>query len=85
VLSGDTGRAEALLAKLRPGEAYGAPRAFAVFHILCGAVEKAADWTEKAIEQRDPLMMLFLRYPIAKALRSSARWPALAKMMNLPE
>jgi hypothetical protein len=56
----------------------------AIFHLLCGEVERAADWSEKATEQRDPLMMLFLRQPIAKALRSSARWPALAKMMNLP-
>jgi len=85
VLSGDTPRTEAFLEKLRPGRAYGAPRALAMFHLLCGEVEKAADWTEKAIEQRDALMMLFLRHPLGKALRSSARWPALAKMMNLPE
>jgi Tfp pilus assembly protein PilF len=85
VLSGDTGRAEALLEKLRPGRVYTAPRGLAIFHILCGEVEKVADWAGKAIEQRDPLMLLFLRHPFAKALRSSARWPALAKMMNLPE
>jgi serine/threonine protein kinase/Tfp pilus assembly protein PilF len=83
-LSGDTGRAEAILEKLRPGQAYGAPRALALYHLLCGEVEKAADWTGKAIQQRDPLMMLFLRYPVGKPLRSSPRWPALAKMMNLP-
>jgi len=84
-LSGDTGRAEALLEKLRPGRAYGAPRGLAIFHLICGEVEKAADWTEKAIEQRDPLMNVILRLPVGKALRSSARWPGLAKMMNLPE
>jgi TolB-like protein/Tfp pilus assembly protein PilF len=84
-LSGDIDRAEGLLEKLRPGQAYGAPRALAIFHLLCGEVEKAADWTGKAIEQRDPLITFFLRHPLAKALRSTARWPALAKMMNLPE
>ena len=83
-LSGDTRRAEAILEKLRPGLAYGAPRALAIYHLLYGEVEKAADWTAKPIQQRDPLMMLFLRHPVAKTLRSSSRWPALAKMMNLP-
>jgi serine/threonine protein kinase/Tfp pilus assembly protein PilF len=83
-LSGDTSRAETLLEKLKPGRAYGAPRALATFHLLCGEIEKAADWTEKAIEQHDPLLLLFLRGPLGKALRSSSRWPALAKLMNLP-
>jgi Tfp pilus assembly protein PilF len=46
-LSGDTGGAEVFLEKLRPGRAYGAPRGLAVFHLLCGEVEKAADWTRK--------------------------------------
>jgi hypothetical protein len=44
-----------------------------------------ADWAEKAIEQRDPLMIFILRLPLAKALRSSSRWRGLAKMMNVPE
>jgi TolB-like protein/Tfp pilus assembly protein PilF len=82
---GDTGRAQKLLEKLSPGQAYGAPRGFATFHLICDEVDRAADWTEKAIDQRDPLMLIFLQLPLAKALRSSARWPALAKMINLPE
>ncbi|HEV2200940.1 MAG TPA: protein kinase [Bryobacteraceae bacterium] len=84
-LSGDTGRAETFLEKLRPGQAYGAPRGLAIFHVLCGEIEKAADCVAKAIEQRDSLMIIYLRLPIAKDLRSSPRWPKLAKMMNLPD
>jgi TolB-like protein/Tfp pilus assembly protein PilF len=84
-LSGDTGRAEAILEKLRPGGAYGAPRGLVIFHLLCGEVQRAADWAEKAIEERDPIMLVILRLPLGKALRSSPRWPALARMMNLPE
>jgi len=84
-LSGDAGRAEAFLEKLRPGRAYGSPRALGTFHILCGEVEKAADWAEKVIDQRDPLALLFTCGPLGTALRSSVRWPGLAKMMNLPE
>jgi serine/threonine-protein kinase len=85
VRSGNVGGAKELLEKLRPGRAYGAPRGLAVFHLLCGDVDQGADWAEKAIEQRDPLMIFFLRLTFAKALRSSARWPALARMMNLVE
>lgn len=37
-------------------------------------------WTRKALEQRDALLVLTVQ-----RLRSSPHWPALAKMMNLPE
>jgi hypothetical protein len=45
----------------------------------------AADWTEKAIEQRDAALTSYLQLPPLKELRRSPRWPALAKMMNLPD
>jgi serine/threonine-protein kinase len=84
-LSGDTSRAEALLEKLRPGQAYAAPTGLAIFHLYCSEIDKAADWVEKAIEQRYPLILHIMRGPLGKALRSSARWPALARQMNLPD
>ena len=59
--------------------------ALAVFHALCGDADQAADWFEKAIEQRDPAVVGYLRTPLMRILRSSPRWPALAKQMNLPE
>ena len=62
-----------------------APMALAVFHALCGDADQAADWFEKAIEQRDPAVVGYLRTPLMRILRSSPRWPALAKQMNLPE
>jgi tetratricopeptide (TPR) repeat protein len=80
VRAGNESRAEEVLQNLRSApEAYGAPRALAIFHFLCGEIDHAADWAAKAIEQRDcssPIMFAFFQ--------SSARWPALAKMMNLP-
>jgi len=36
-------------------------------------------------EQRDPAVVGYLRTPLMRILRSSPRWPALAKQMNLPE
>ena len=89
VLAGLTRRngeeVESSLAKaLGSGEAMGDARAHALFHLLCGEVDRGADWAEKAIEQRDSSMMLYLRFVVSKGLRASHRWPRIAKMINLP-
>jgi serine/threonine protein kinase/tetratricopeptide (TPR) repeat protein len=81
VLTGATSRAEALLEGLRPGTAWGAPTGMAVFHAMCGEFDRAAEWAERAIENRFPLVVPILR-PL---LQQSPGWPALARMMNLPE
>jgi len=79
--TGDTSRAEEVLQKLRDApESYGVPRALCIFHLCCGEIEQAADWAEKSVEQRDSFSPGLLA-----ACRSSPRWPALAKMMNLPD
>jgi eukaryotic-like serine/threonine-protein kinase len=80
---GDTDRAEMLALKLRPDAGYIDPIGPAIYHLLSGDLEATADWTEKAIDQRHPAVFFFL-HVTAKALRSSHRWPALARMMNLP-
>jgi eukaryotic-like serine/threonine-protein kinase len=55
------------------------------FHLLTGNIGEAADWMERAIGERNPGIVYYVRSPMAKALRESQHWPALAKMMNLPE
>jgi tetratricopeptide (TPR) repeat protein len=78
--TGDTHRAEEVLQPLRNApEAYGAPRGLASFHLMCGEIDQAADWVEKSVQQRDPYSVSSFNH------RLGARWPALAKMMNLPE
>jgi TolB-like protein/tRNA A-37 threonylcarbamoyl transferase component Bud32 len=78
--TGNTSRAEEVLQPLRSApEAYAAPRGLAFFHLLCGEIDQAADWVEKCVEQRDPYSTNNFNF------RLGARWPALAKMMNLPE
>ena len=67
---------------LRPGDHYGDPIGPAMFHLLNGEMDDVADWTQKAIEQRQVAVLFFLNAH-ATALRSTRRWPALAKMMNL--
>ena len=55
------------------------------YHLICSEIDEAADWYEKAIEQRDPILIPWLRLPLANQLRASPRWPKIAAMMNLPE
>jgi tetratricopeptide (TPR) repeat protein len=86
VKSGDRARAAELIGVLGDRRGNAAPVAFAIYHLLCGEVEKAAEWTERALEQKHPMVsMLLLTPPSNPLLRSSTRWPKLAKMMNLPE
>ena len=83
--TGETGPAEEMLQRLRPGEAYKAPAALAIFHLVCGEIDQVAYWVEKAIEQRDPFILFDPCRSFGKDLVSSPFWPALAKKMNLPE
>jgi Tfp pilus assembly protein PilF len=78
---GEANRAEELIQRLMPGETYGAPLGFCLFYLLCGEIDRAADWLEKAIEQRHPNTAHYA----SMNFRSSSRWPALARLMNLPE
>jgi serine/threonine-protein kinase len=76
---------EKLVRNLRPGEAYGASAGLALFHTCQGQVDPAADWFEKAIEERNSLVVLVLQSAIGEQLRASPRWPKLASLMNLSE
>jgi len=67
------------------GERYGAAMGLAMFHTRCGDLELAADWFEKAIEERDPTAAVYLQSATGQPLRASPRWPKLAALMNLPE
>jgi len=80
--AGEMDRANGLIEQLRPKDGYGDPIGPAIFHLLCGELDATADWAEKAVEQRQ-LAVLFFLNAHATALRSSPRWPKLAKMMNL--
>lgn len=64
--------------------AYGAAKGLAIFHTLCGDIDRAADFYAKAIEERDSFVVAFLQGAIGEPLRASAHWPRLAALMNLP-
>jgi hypothetical protein len=78
---GETSRAEELIQTLLPGQVYGAPLGLATLYLTCGEIDKAADWAEEAVKERNPGTAVSLAW----LFRSTSRWPKLAKMMNLPE
>jgi tetratricopeptide (TPR) repeat protein len=57
----------------------------ALYHVLRLEIDAAADWYEKAIEQHEVFAVMFSWSAIIDPLRCSARWPKLARMMNLAE
>ena len=83
--AGNTSRAAAVLETLGDGNAYGVPLGFVGYYLMCSEIDLAADYAEKAIAQRQPMVTAFMRMPLARALRASPRWPALAKLTNLPD
>ena len=66
IRAGDANLASETLERLGDGQAYGAPLGFMAFHLVCQEIDKAADWAEKGIGQRDPAVILFLRGPLAR-------------------
>jgi len=83
--AGDSRRAEELLRKLQPGDAFGAPRGLAAYHWVLRDFDAEADWIEKAIDQHDPYGVLYLRVWYGRELHSTPRWAALMRKLNLPE
>jgi eukaryotic-like serine/threonine-protein kinase len=83
--AGEPSRGKELIQRLGSGQSYGAPFGLAIFHTYCGEIDLAADWFEKAIEERSPGVALWLQGAAFEPLRASPRWPKLAALMNLPE
>ena len=82
--TGEESEARTLYESLGASETFGDARAQAVYHLLYGDVDTAADWVEKAIEQRDQSMMYYLRFVISRPLQASDRWTRIARMINVP-
>ena len=81
--SGDADAAMPLERSLDAAQAIGDAPAHAIFHLLCGDVDQGADWAEKAIDERDLSISIYLRFVVSKDLRASLRWPKIAKKLNL--
>jgi tetratricopeptide (TPR) repeat protein len=85
VRMGDPDREREVIRALGAGEAYGASKGLAIFHTICNDIDLAADWYERAIEERDSFVVAFLQSAIGEPVRNSPRWSGLAALMNLAE
>jgi TolB-like protein/predicted Ser/Thr protein kinase len=83
---GERAKAETLIEHMNdaPGRLI-VPSGMLLYHLVCSEIDAAADCFEKSVETRDPTVVPWIRLPLVKPLRASARWPKIAAMMNLPE
>jgi hypothetical protein len=72
-----------VLENLLPGDRYGAARGLAIFHLLSGEIERAVDWTLKAVEQRDPGVMIAAGRPERGRRASECRRSCSASMKRM--
>ena len=56
-----------------------------IFHTICDEIDTAADWCEKAIDERDSEIPYMLQSALGEPLRASRHWSRLAALMNLHE
>jgi eukaryotic-like serine/threonine-protein kinase len=79
---GDAARGEELMRHVDNADSNPFSRVF--FHVLRSEIDLAADWYERSIEQRELFALICAPAPVIVPLRKSARWPRLARLMNLP-
>ena len=80
--AGQAARGEAIMNGLEDARLNPFSRVF--FHVLRSEIDQAADWYEKAIDQRELFALICAPSPMITPLRESRRWPRLAQLMNLP-
>jgi len=65
--------------------AYRSPLAPGLVHAACSEMDAAFECVQRAIDERDPLLMYLQVHPMFDALRADPRYPELLRRMNLPE
>jgi TolB-like protein len=82
----DVNRANELHDQLLPGEEYGAEMGLTLFHVGCAEMGRAAEWAERAVQQRDTRMnflMVLVRASRPELIRSDRRWSALTRTLGM--
>jgi TolB-like protein len=85
--TGEENRANQLHDELVAGDRYGVAMGLSLFHVGCSEMPQAAQWAEKAVEQRDTrmiLLMCLVRASLPKLLGSDNRWSAIARSLRFP-
>jgi TolB-like protein/Tfp pilus assembly protein PilF len=75
--------AREVLKKLRQPDQYVLPSSFAHVHFGLGEIDAAFEWFDRAIEERDQMMMPILSYAHFDPLRQDPRFAKLLSKMNL--
>jgi hypothetical protein len=83
-LVGEEAEARKVMSRLGDGSAFGSPWGFVAYHGLRSECDRAVDWCERMIEQRDIRAPWIAAYAFGDRLTSSPRWPALRRRMRLP-
>ena len=81
--NGENEQAEATLRGMSPPAVF--PGGMLIYHLVCSEIDAAVDVYERAIEQRYAMAAMWASAGFLRPLRSSPRWPKLARMMNLAE
>jgi hypothetical protein len=82
--AGHHSRADQVIAHLRDAPAAnGVAMGMVQYYLTIGDVNGLLDWFEKAVEQREPLAVVYVGYLPTELVRSSPRWAALMRTMNL--
>ncbi len=83
--SGDASGARKLLTRLHAmaAQAYVLPSSFAWVYLGLGEIDPAYTWMERAIEDRDPIIIPIKTYPYLDPLRNDSRFHELLSHMNL--
>jgi TolB-like protein/tetratricopeptide (TPR) repeat protein len=83
--SGEVAEARALLARLHATaeRVYVPASCFAWIHLGLGEIDEAFSWMDRAIDERDPMMVPIKSYEFFDPIRSDPRFAALLRKMNL--
>ncbi len=84
-LSGNNAEARSLLERLHgiANQRYVSPTCFAFIHLGLEEIDETFHWMERAIDDRDPIMIPIKTYPFLDPLRADTRFTALLRKMNL--
>jgi tetratricopeptide (TPR) repeat protein len=78
---GEEARAAEVIQDLMSGQSYDAPLGLGWYYGIAGEPNKSAEWFGKAAERRHP----DAAHHAFLVLRTISKWPALAKLMHVPE
>ncbi len=80
---GRKAEARAVLEQLQRSERYILPTSFAHVYLGLGEIDAAFEWLDRAVEERDQMIMPILSYAHYDPIREDPRFAALLRKMNL--